>query len=270
MRRLACTPVLLLCISHSALFAAPSNAREQSLPVQGGLTRILLPEDRLLLDWSTYQSDENGSFERTSTVRAIGEYAFASYASVFASIPYTRRMDPDEGKREHLDTASLGLRLGTRLGRSFYPAAALEIGFATGNQDRGIGHKRLGFMEPRLGFIWAPAGARWFYLATAFRWQSQTNSRFRETETERFERTWFWEAETGLRLDDLDLYFEFQRKGRIRPDDNRLHASTLAPGLRFRPDPAFHISVAVPLSMASEREFERGIIVRATLRPGLW
>ncbi len=231
-----------------------------------------MPADRLALEWVNLETRENEFFERTSTARLAGEYAFARWISIFGQIPYTRKMDSNDGVREHLDIASLGTRLGTRLGRTFYPAAAFEIGFATGNEDRGIGHKRLGFLEPRIGLIWAPHRFDWFYAATALRFNSQTNSRLRTTDPEeKFERAWIWEVEAGFRPDDvLDIFVEFQRKSVNEPEERALNTTVVAPGLRFRPARFFDFAVSVPLSVGSENEFQRGVLVRLTLYPDLW
>ncbi|MEQ9362703.1 MAG: hypothetical protein RIF32_00585 [Leptospirales bacterium] len=240
--------------------------------MNGNFNRVLMPAHRVGLEWVNLEADEDGLFERTSTARLSGEYAFARWISVFGQLPYTRKTDTEEGVREHLDTVSIGTRLGTRLGRSFYPGAAFEVGFATGNEDRGIGHKRLGFLEPRIGLLWSPYRFDYIYLATTLRYNSQTNSRFRTTsKEEQFERAWFWEAEAGFRLDDsFDVFVEFQRKGLTEPEERTLHTTTVAPGLRFRPAPYFDLALSVPLSVGSEEEFQRGIFVRMTVYPGLW
>lgn len=257
-----------------AMLSAPAVVSKPSAPypVNGNFNRTLMPAHRLGLEWVNLESDQDGLFERTSTARVSAEYAFARWISFFGQVPYARKMDSEAGVREHLDIVSFGTRLGTRWGRSFYPAAAFEVGFATGNEDRGIGHKRLGFLEPRIGLIWSPVQARFLYLATALRFNSQTNSRLRTTsEEEQFERTWFWEAEAGLRLDDtFDVFVEYQRKGRTQPEERTLHTTTVAPGMRFRPAEFFDLAVSVPLSVGSEEEFERGIFVRMTIYPGFW
>ncbi|MCR9142599.1 MAG: hypothetical protein NXI24_10130 [bacterium] len=273
-----------ICSVGSGLPAAPvggfdplvkgarSSAKDAPLPINGNFNRTLLPAHRLALEWVNLESDENGLFERESTARLAGEYAFARWFSLFGQVPYTRKMDSEQGVREHLDMVSLGARLGTRLGRSFYPAAALEVGLATGNEDRGIGHKRLGFLEPRIGLLWSPHRFDWFYLATMLRFNSQTNSRLRTTNPdEKFERAWIWEAEAGFYVDDaFAVFVEFQRKSLTEPEERLINTTTVAPGLRFRPAPYFDLAVSVPLSVGSEKEFERGILARLTFYPGFW
>lgn len=256
-RRLLAITVFAVTAGSSLTFA------ERQLPPDGGFTQTLLPRHRLRLGGAHYRLEENETFERTTTATLLAEYAYASWGSVYLDVPVTRRDDSIDGNRSHLDNIATGGRFGLRW-RDFYGAAGLEIEWPTGNDERGIGDDRLGRVESRLGLSWSPGPV---YVTTAIRGNVQTNNRFRETEEETFDRAWIWEAEAGLVFDDFDVFMEFQRSMRFAPKERRLFSTQVAPGLRFKVGDDFHLSVAAPISIASEQEYDHGIVVVATFYP---
>ncbi len=254
----------LLAIATLAVTAAPSlTYAERQLPPDGAFTQTLLPRHRVRLAGAHFQSEENETFERTTTATLLAEYAYASWGSVYFDVPVTRKDDSIDGDRSHLDNIATGGRFGLRW-RDFYGAAGVEIEWPTGNDARGIGSNRLGRFESRLGLSWSPGPV---YITTAIRGNVQTNSRFRETEEETFDRAWVWEAEAGLVFDGFDVFAEFQRKMRFAPKERRLFSTQVAPGLRFKIEDDFALSVAAPVSIASEQEYEHGVSVQATFYP---
>lgn len=200
--------------------------------------------------------EEDNVYQRTRQIALSGEWAPVSWFSIFLKVPYADLVHTDRGKVDYWEHIRLGLK---------FEGGWQRFGFVGGvNGDRARGHNKVGDVPADIGYVEPYAGMYLdfdlFYLTTAVRWNSETNTRFREEDDQEFRRQWLYDMSLGLRLRPVTLSVDLRYHNRYDPEDALKKYLEVAPGLDWHIGSGFHVSVAGIFYTASESK-NRGAMI---------
>ena len=246
---------ILLALMPASLSAKP-GAEPEFLFIKNAA-----PRSRAALQFTNNELTQHKVYERTQTLSAYGEFAFADFISIHANLPFTRHWLTDTKRQTRFDN----MRVGTKLGFRFdwiMPYFGLALDLPTGNQGKGIGSKELGNVEPYAGLR---LGAGWFYWQLGARYNTQTNKKFRETDLQEFRRFYLLETALALSFEYVDLLVEYAyKREREEKESPGLSTSVIGPGVNIKPSKNFVIGLGVTYALSKEREYDYGYQVRLT------
>lgn len=243
-------------ISSFFFFGASARA-ETFLPESIFLTSIE-PGNRVSFGIKNLELNEPKIFARDQTALASAEYAFSTYFSLYAGLPYSRRWYTDLETTRHIDNAPVGLKLAYP-GSNFMPAAGLNLYLPTGNDRLRIGSKEFGNVEPYAALAWKSGS---FSLQGMVKYNSQSNRGFYEKPGQKFIHTWYAEASAGFRFSFIQIIGEISRKMVVDPEEKHLNTTLFSPGIGFTLGDSGYIGIGIPYSLSKEREYDAGFIIK--------
>ncbi|MEQ9365623.1 MAG: hypothetical protein RIF32_15365 [Leptospirales bacterium] len=219
------------------------------------------PRSRAALQFTNDELTQHKLYERSQTLSAYGEFAFADFISIHANLPVTRRWLTDTERQTRFDNMRVGAKLGFRFSW-IMPYFGLAVDLPTGDEEEGIGSKELGNVEPYAG---VRIGAGWFFWQLGARYNSQSNREFRETDVQEFRRFYLLETAVALSFQYVDLLVEYSyKREREEKEKPGLSTSVIGPGVNIKPTPNFVIGLGATYALSTEREYDYGYQVRLT------
>jgi hypothetical protein len=250
--------VLLILVGLNAptTLAAEPSGEPEFLHVKNAA-----PRSRAGIQFEDNELTQHNLYERRQTLAVSGEYAFADYFSLHAALPWTRQWITDTKRQTRFDNMRIGAKFGFRYDW-IMPYGGLAIDLPTGSEEQGIGSKELGNLEPYGGLR---LGAGWFYFQVGARYNTQTNKKLRETDTQEFRRFYLLEAAVALSFSSIDLLVEYSyMRESAEQERPGFSGSVVAPGINIKPSDHFVIGLGATYALSREREFDYGYKIRLT------
>ncbi|MBI3396088.1 MAG: hypothetical protein HY042_09655 [Spirochaetia bacterium] len=255
-----CRVGALVFCAAGVLFAGKLQAETPEHWPEPFTALIVEPRSRAWVSLANEDLNEPRLFTRTRTAEGGLEYAFNENLSLFGALPYTKRWDTNMMTRSHIDMIPVGVR-GMWTEDDWLVAGGVTARFASGNERLNIGDRHVGDLE-----AYVAPGVRVGALSGLFqvRYNTESTSSFREEANRPFKRTWLVDFVMGVDLGSVHPVLELERKMRYDPHSARLNTTVLTPGVNVTLGGVL-LGVGVPYTVSKEREFDAGLILRATL-----
>ncbi len=243
-----------LVLNPVGVFAAEGHGNNEDLHFAHPLiAESPSPDTKLRLD---YEHDNGTSEERAErdTIRLEGEFAFARWISIEASVPYTFLDPEEESARSDFGNSELALKLawfkfedvGLLLG------GGLEIELPTGNTEKEIGFDEGYEIEPFLDFGYKRQAFEMVgFLAFGFPVDAD-HHHDADVEIE-------WNLSFLLHATPwAQFLLEFDGESVRGGEEDGTSIVNITPGLKFRPfaETDFAVGAGVSVPLTDDREFD--------------
>jgi len=181
----------------------------------------------LKYEYKDHLEKQNSQKEQKYTF--FGEYVFLDYYSLYIHIPYTLRWIEGSEERKYIDHIRLinKLQFGWK-NYLFYSGILLDL---PRNHDKaGDVPKNLGYIEPYLGlgFFY-----NLFILKFTVRWNTQSNTKFKEEENQQFERKWKYDLSLGMVYKSWQFWLETQYQHLYDPKERKREIYFIGPSFAY-------------------------------------
>ncbi len=201
--------------------------------IKNGYQHIFLEEVDLInrvglkYEYKDHLEKQNSQKEQKYTF--FGEFAFWDYFSLYIHIPYTLRWIEGSEERKYIDHIRVINKLQFRWKNYlFYSGILLDL---PRNHDKaGDVPKNLGYIEPYLGvgFFYDS-----FVLKFTVRWNTQSNTKFKEEENQQFERKWKYDLSMGIVYKNWQFWLEAQYQYLYDPKQIKQEAYFIGPSIAY-------------------------------------
>ncbi len=160
-----------------------------------------------------------------------GEYQILSFYSVYLKIPYTIRWSEGSENRKYIDHIRIDNKFLINSNSLKY-TFGLGIELPRNHNKAGDVAKNIGYLEPYVGVMYK---FNPFLMKFSVRWNTQTNTKFKEQYGEQFQRKWVYNLSFGYIPSDSSWKFwlEAQYQYIYDPVENKKKLYVIGPSLSY-------------------------------------
>ncbi len=209
------------------------NINVQAQEIKNRYQHIFLDEVELInrvglkYEYKDHLEKQNSQKEQKYTF--FGEYSFLDHYSLYVHIPYTLHWTEGSENRKYMDHIRVinKFQFGWK-NYFFYSGILLDL---PRNHDKaGDVPKNLGYIEPYLGIGFYASS---FVFKFAVRWNTQSNTKFKEEENQQFERMWKYDLSMGIVYENWRFWIEAQYQYLYDPKQKKQETYFIGPSIGY-------------------------------------